>query len=253
MRRGACGTAPARITKWGISCHQIWNERRVARPFAVELQASYTSALLEGWGFDFPLPLVSPDQTLVPSNPAKERAPATMKILRRLQLVVAVALMFGVGAAGKCPTGTATIHGRVDGLLSDTAPAEMVVVLETPRGNVSKTSSITNGEFTVEISFSTLSSSFLGGDKCHNTPKVAEVRVTAAGKTYFERRMQFNDNFEIYGPFLFRLKQNLSIEIPKEAGNMTGSRPFEFAGRAIDFLLARCQRIRAFSGTEQAR
>lgn len=142
-----------------------------------------------------------------------------MKILWRLQLLVAVALMFGVGAAGKCPAGTTTIRGRVDGLLSDTQHAEIVVVLETPRGNVSKTSSITNGEFTVEVSFSTLSSSFLGGDRCNNTPKIVEVQVTAAGKTYFKRRMQFKDSFEMYGPFLFRLKENLSIEIPKEAGN----------------------------------
>jgi hypothetical protein len=34
------------------------------------------SVIWKGGAFDFPLPLVSPNQNPVPSNPAKERAPA---------------------------------------------------------------------------------------------------------------------------------------------------------------------------------
>lgn len=88
--------------------------------------------------------------------------------------------------------------------------------METPRGNVSKSTSISNGEFGVEVSFSTFSLSFLGGDRCHNAPTVVEVRVEAGGKFYVERKMQFKGNFEMYSPFLYRLKQDLSIDVLKE-------------------------------------
>jgi len=91
-------------------------------------------------------------------------------------------------------------------------------VVETPKGNVSKTASISNEEFTIDIPFSTLSSSFLGGDRCHNLPSVVEVRVVAAGKVYAQKRIPFKDSFEMYSPSLYRLKQNLIIDVLKEAG-----------------------------------
>jgi hypothetical protein len=139
-----------------------------------------------------------------------------MRTLRRLQLLLVVALTFSTSVAGKCPTGSLTVHGRIENLPSG---AEVVVVVETPKGNVSKTASISNGEFTVEVSFSTLSSSFLGGDRCHNVPTVAEVKVVAAGKVYAQKRIPFKDSFEMYSPFLYRLKQDLSIDVLKEAGS----------------------------------
>jgi hypothetical protein len=141
-----------------------------------------------------------------------------MRTLRRLQLLLVVALTFSASVAGKCPTGSLTVHGRIENLPSSVA-AEVAVVVETPKGNVSKTASISNGEFTVEVSFSTLSSSFLGGDRCHNVPTVAEVKVVAAGKVYAQKRIPFKDSFEMYSPFLYRLKQDLSIDVLKEAGS----------------------------------
>lgn len=133
----------------------------------------------------------------------------------RLELLFVIALTLGGTVSAKCPTGSVSVRGRVDNLPAGMAGA-VEVVLETPRGNVSKSTSISNGEFGVEVSFSTFSSSFLGGDRCHNAPTVVEVRVEAGGKFYVERKMQFKGNFEMYSPFLYRLKQDLSIDVLKE-------------------------------------
>jgi hypothetical protein len=137
-----------------------------------------------------------------------------MSKIRLLLLGIALTLSGTVWA--KCPAGTVTVHGRVDNLPSR---AEVAVVVDTPKGNVSKTVSISNEEFTVEVSFPTLSSSFLGGDRCHNVPTVVEVNVVAAGKVYIQKRIPFKESFEMYRPFLYRLKQDLSIDILKETGN----------------------------------
>lgn len=140
----------------------------------------------------------------------------TMRTPKQLLLVLATTLVFSTTVAAKCPTGSVTVHGKIENLPSG---AEVVVVVETPKGNVSKTASTSNGEFTVEVSFSTLSSSFLGGDRCHNVPTVAEVKVVAAGKVYAQKRIPFKDSFEMYSPFLYRLKQELSIDVLKETGS----------------------------------
>jgi hypothetical protein len=140
-----------------------------------------------------------------------------MRTLRRLQLLLVIALTFSAGVAGKCPTGSLTVHGRIENLPSGVA-AEVAVVVETPKANASKTASISDWEFTVEVPFSTWSSSFLGGDRCHNVPTVVEVRVVAAGKVYAQKRIPFKDSFEMYSPSLYRLKQNLIIDVLKEPG-----------------------------------
>jgi hypothetical protein len=143
----------------------------------------------------------------------------------RLQLLFVLALALSASASAKCPTGGIAVRGRVDNLPSGAAAAEVAVVAETPKGNVLKTASISNGEFTVEVSFSTWSSSFLGGDRCHNMPTVVEVKVVAAGKVYAQKRIAFKDGFEMYSPFLYRLKQDLSIDVLKETGNSVLSPP----------------------------
>lgn len=156
-----------------------------------------------------------------------------MRIRRRLQLSLVVAFTFSASAAGKCPTGSLTVHGRIENLPSGVAP-EVAVVLETPKGNVSKTGPISaNGEFTVEASFPTLSSSFLGGDRCHNVPTVVEVRVVAGGRVYAQKSIPFKDGFEMYSPSLYRLKQDRSLFIdvlkespPKsQATHLSGASP----------------------------
>jgi hypothetical protein len=153
--------------------------------------------------------------------------PLTMSKIR-LQLLFVIALTLSGTVSAKCPTGGVTVHGRVDNLPSG---AEVTIVLETPKGNVSKIASISNGEFTVEVSFSTWSSSFLGGDRCHNVPTVVEVKVVAAGKVYTQRRIPFKDSFEMYSPFLYRLKQDLFIDVLKETGSSLLRRPDGYSAR----------------------
>jgi hypothetical protein len=91
--------------------------------------------------------------------------------------------------------------------------------LETSKENFSKTASISDGEFTVEVSFSKWSSSFLGGDRCHNEAKFVEVKIVAGGKVYAQRKLSFKDGFEMYSPFLYRLRQDLCIDALKETGS----------------------------------
>ena len=69
-----------------------------------------------------------------------------------------------------------------------------------------------------------MSSSFLGGDRCHNVPTAVEVKVVAAGKVYAQKRIPFKDSFEMQSPFLYRLKLELSIDVLKETGSCV-SRP----------------------------
>jgi hypothetical protein len=102
----------------------------------------------------------------------------------RLHLLFVIALTISSSASAKCPTGGIAVRGRVDNLPSGAAATEVAVVVLTPKENVSKTASISNAEFTVEVPFSTWSSSFLGGDRCHNVPTVVEAKVVAAGKVY---------------------------------------------------------------------
>lgn len=130
-----------------------------------------------------------------------------------------MAFIFSASVQAKCVTASVTVHGRVENLPSGAVPVEVAVVVETSKGNFLKTALISDGEFTVEVSFSTWSSSFLGGDRCHNVPTVVEVKVVAAGKVYAQKRIPFKDSFEMYSPFLYRLKQDLSIDVLKETGS----------------------------------
>lgn len=144
---------------------------------------------------------------------------ARMGTLLRLQVVLMVALVLSATLEAKCVTAAVTVHGRVENLPSGIAPVEAAVVVETSKGNFSKTASISDGEFTVEVPFSKWSSTFLGGDRCHNEAKFVEVKIVASGKVYAQRKLSFKGNFEMYSPFLYRLKQDLSIDVLKESGN----------------------------------
>jgi hypothetical protein len=144
-----------------------------------------------------------------------------MTTSQRLKLVLGIVLIFNVTVAAKCPTGTVTVRGKVENLPSTATGAAASVVVETAKGNVSKTGVLSAGEFTVEVPFSTQSSSFLGEDRCHTVPKFVEITIVAAGKVYVRKRIKFKDNFEMYSSFLYRLKQELSIDMLKESANGT--------------------------------
>jgi hypothetical protein len=145
-----------------------------------------------------------------------------MKTLQRLQFVLIPALIFGAALTAKCPTGSVTVHGRVENLPS-TVTAEATVLLTTPKGTVSRTASVSNGEFTVEVPFSTYSSTVLGGDHCNTVPKSVEVKIVAAGKVYVQKKLDFKDNFESASSssYQYRLKQDLSLDVAKEGPDGT--------------------------------
>jgi hypothetical protein len=144
-----------------------------------------------------------------------------MKTLERLQFVLIPALIFSAALTAKCPAGSVTVHGRVKNLPSAVTDAEATVVLGMPKGTVSRTASLSNGEFTVEAPFSTASSHFMGGDRCNTVPKFVVVEIVSAGKVYAQRKIPFKDAFEMSGSssHFYRLKQDLSIDVLKESGN----------------------------------
>lgn len=128
-----------------------------------------------------------------------------------------LALAFTVPVQAKCPTGTVTVHGRVENLPSAVTVMEVTVLVESPKGTVSRTAPVSNEEFTVEVPFSTLSSStLLLGDRCNNSPKLVEVKIVSAGKVYVQKRLAFKGSFEMSGPNQYRLKQELALDVSKE-------------------------------------
>jgi hypothetical protein len=143
-----------------------------------------------------------------------------MKILQRLQLLFIPALIFGAVLTAKCPTGSVTVHGRVENLPSAATAVEATVIVEMPKGAVSRTASLSHGEFTVEVPFATLSSHFPpGSDRCNTVPKSVEVKIGSVGKVYVQKRLDFKDDFEATSPYQYRLKQELSLDLPKEAAD----------------------------------
>jgi hypothetical protein len=61
----------------------------------------------------------------------------------------------------------------------------------------------------------------LGGDHCNTVPKSVEVKIVAAGKVYVQKRLDFKDNFEATNSYLYRLKRELSLDVPKEGADGT--------------------------------
>src|SRR5260370_17356043 len=138
----------------------------------------------------------------------------------RLQLLLTAALTCSATISAKCVTGSVTVRGRVGNLPSTAAVVEATVVVESKNGTVSRAAPVSNGEFTVEVEFSTTSSSFLGTDPGNNLPKFVQVKIVSAGKTYAQKKLRFKDNFfEEAGTYHYRLKQELSLDVPKERGD----------------------------------
>jgi hypothetical protein len=137
----------------------------------------------------------------------------TMRIQARFYAVLLVTLILGLGASAKCPRGTVTVNGRVDNLPVTAVNVQILITLTTTKETLSRTASVFNDEFTIDVSFSTRSSSFLGGDRCHAEPKFVEVSVEVSGKLYGPKKLQFAEDFEMYKPFFYREKRPLSIDV----------------------------------------
>jgi hypothetical protein len=142
------------------------------------------------------------------------------RVLSWLFIFIVVLALTARGEA-KCPTGSVIVQGKVANLPSAATAAEATVVVETPKGTISRTSLVSNGEFTVEVPFSTYSSTVLGGDHCNTVPKLVEVKIVSAGKVYVQKRLDFKHNFEATSSYQYRLKQELSLDVPKEGTGST--------------------------------
>lgn len=138
-------------------------------------------------------------------------------ITRQQWLLPLLVLMLALGASAKCPNGDVTVVGAVSNLPSGVSGLELVAVVETPKGNSSNRVPVNKRDFTLTVPFSTRSSSFMGGDRCHNTPTVVEVRIVSPEKVYAHKRLQFKDNFETHGSHLYRVKHELSLDVSEVA------------------------------------
>jgi hypothetical protein len=122
-----------------------------------------------------------------------------------------------VGASAKCPTGYVALKGTVNNVPSEVSGLELIATVVTPKGEPSRRVSLSTGEFTITVPFSTSSSSFMGGDRCHNMPTVIEVRISSSEKIYVQKRLLFKKYFETYGSYLFRLKRELPLDIKADS------------------------------------
>ncbi len=138
----------------------------------------------------------------------------------RLRLLLTAVLTCSATLSAKCPTASITVSGKVRNLPVTAAAVEATVVVESKNGTLSRTTPVSNDEFTVEVPFSTISSSFLGTDRCHTVPRYVEVKIVSAGKTYAQKKLNFKDNFfEEVGIYHYRLKRELFLDVPKESAD----------------------------------
>ena len=140
-----------------------------------------------------------------------------MRIVRRVQLVFLAAFIFSAAVAGKCVTGTVIFRGRLINLPPSRTGIEATVIVHDRKGTVTRSTSVSNGEFTVEAPFSTTSSStLLLGDRCNAVPTFIELKIVSTSKVVILRKLDFKSNFEMTGPSQYRLKQELSLSVPKD-------------------------------------
>jgi hypothetical protein len=154
----------------------------------------------------------------------KNKVKKYLTILTLLLLFLAV-FTFAPGVSAKCTTGKVAVRGRIENLPSTGTGVEATVVVESKNGTVSRTVPVSRGEFAAEVPFSRFSSSFLGSDRCNTVPTFVEVKIGSAGKVFIQKKLDFKDNFfEETGTYHYRLKQELSLDVPKERAD-TQSNP----------------------------
>ena len=132
-------------------------------------------------------------------------------------LVVAVAGLVQIPTAfGQCPSGVVTVGGKIENLPPETASADVVVVLKTPKGDFSKTAVVTDGQFRLDVNFRTLKSwSPLRGHRCSNIPKLVEVTVRHANHVFAQEELKFADSFETRDSLTYSLRRELTLDASK--------------------------------------
>jgi len=141
-----------------------------------------------------------------------------MPRLCRLATLTLLGLMLVPNALGQCPNAIATVRGQIDNLPSSATQVGVTVVLKTPKGDFPKSTAVSDGRFTVDVSFSTLKSyTFLWGHRCSNLPKSVILKVTSADKTLAEKVLDFKKNFQEQPLNRYQAKQDLTIDVSKSS------------------------------------
>lgn len=112
----------------------------------------------------------------------------------------------------QCARGTVTVQGTVENLPQG-ASADVLVLLKTPKGDFSKTSAVRDGEFRVEVGFSTLKSwSALTGHHCSNSPTLVEISLKQAKRVLAQKSLKVADEFESRDSLTYSLKRELTLD-----------------------------------------
>lgn len=136
-----------------------------------------------------------------------------VKLLPRSLAVMVAITALSIGAFSQCAKGVVAVQGRVQNLPASTGDANVKVVLKTPKGDFSKTAGVTNGQFSVDVPFSTLKSwSALSGHHCSNAPKSVDVAVVVGDRVLVQKALDFKDSFEAHDSLAYRLKRELVLD-----------------------------------------
>jgi hypothetical protein len=136
-------------------------------------------------------------------------------------LIASVITTFSGLAFAQCPIGTVRVRGRVENLQASTAPVEISVTLETPKGNKSKMGPLSNGEFAIDVPFGTQSSSYspLWGHRCKLVPEFVDLKATIGDHLISQVRLNLRDNFAIRDSFTYELNHELKIDASEAPKN----------------------------------
>src|SRR5207237_8578811 len=100
-------------------------------------------------------------------------------------------------------------------------------ILETPKGNFSGRTLLIKADFSIEVPFTTYSStSFWHTDSCNTIPSFVEIKVLSNQRLIASKRLGFKDYFVEYAPHGYSLKRDdLTIDILRDnRGQQTKSR-----------------------------
>jgi hypothetical protein len=129
-----------------------------------------------------------------------------------LLALVSMVILSANASFAQCARGTVTVQGRVENLPQGTS-ADALVLLKTPKGDFSKTSAVSDGQFRVEVGFSTLKSwSALTGHHCSNRPTLVEVTLKQASRVVAQKSLKFADEFESRDSLSYSLKRELTLD-----------------------------------------
>ncbi len=123
-----------------------------------------------------------------------------------------VAFMFAQPATAKCAYSSIVVNGKILHLQGQTATIS--VTLQTPKGDFTKESEISEGAFSVAAPFDTFASSGFFGDKCKNRPRTIRVTVRTQEKLLLDQQFSFPEGVDRdkESKFIYRLRQNIEID-----------------------------------------